>query len=317
MPLYKPQINPLLLKHDTKLYAFTNLHVSLRSCQKPRTLPSTSGSFNGDLSRRGRSRLLLSPLRATSADADGTRPNEPTITNAEKSSRDNNSSSSLEISQPAALTDAATAASSSSSSPPSEDPEQPRPQRKKSPKSTTPPRRSNNNESWLSKLASKIKPGTSVRFILNVLAFMLLLRIFPMPGASNSPLSQPDGVVLRISFSEFVKSVRRNEIARVVVDGNHLSYALQPKSEIFIKGALKDVAFDQRKISFETMRPTDWPTPYETMLANGVQISAVEKKGGMFGNVLVRNTLNILLSFQIFYLFSRCFYALYSVSLTF
>lgn len=108
-----------------------------------------------------------------------------------------------------------------------------------------------------------------------------------MPGVSNSPLSQPDGVVLRISFSEFVKSVRRNEITRVVVDGNQLSYALQPKSEIFAKGALKDVAFDQRKISFETVRPTDWPTPYETMLANGVQISAVEKKGGLFGTVLV------------------------------
>ncbi|KAL4529341.1 hypothetical protein Ndes2526A_g04135 [Nannochloris sp. 'desiccata'] len=107
-----------------------------------------------------------------------------------------------------------------------------------------------------------------------------------MPGVSNSPLSQPDGVVLRISFSEFVKSVRRNEITRVVVDGNQLSYALQPKSEIFAKGALKDVAFDQRKISFETVRPTDWPTPYETMLANGVQISAVEKKGGLFGTVL-------------------------------
>ncbi len=118
---------------------------------------------------------------------------------------------------------------------------------------------------------------------------MVLLRIFPMPGVSNSPLSQPDGVVLRITFSEFVKSVRRNEIARVVVDGNHLSYALQPTSQIFTKGALKDVAFDQRKITFETTRPTDWPTPYETMLANGVQISAVEKKGGILSTMLVRN----------------------------
>ena len=285
MPLYKPQFNPLLYKHSTKLFTSIKRNVYLGSCQKPRTLLRNSGSFTVDLTlRRGKSRLLLPPLGAASADSDGTRPNEPTTTNAEKSSRDDTSSSpsSLEISPPAALADAA-----SSSSTPSDDPEQPQTQRKKSPKSTPPPRRSNNNESWLSKLAAKIKPGTSVRYILNVLAFMLLIRIVPMPGVSNSPLSQPDGVVLRISFSEFVRSVRRNEIARVVVDGNHLSYALQPKSEIFIKGALKDIAFDQRKISFETMRPTDWPTPYETMLANGVQISAVEKKGGLFGTVLV------------------------------
>ncbi len=143
---------------------------------------------------------------------------------------------------------------------------------------------------------------------------MLLLRIFPLPGVSNSPLSQPDGVVLRISFSEFIKSVRRNEIERVVVDENHLSYALQPTSQIFTKGALKDVAFDQKKITFETMRPTDWPTPYETMLANGVHISAVEKKGGVFGTILVRKT--IILNFLVDVLTSlspSCYYFNYFI----
>jgi len=72
-----------------------------------------SGSFTGDLTlRRGKSRLLLPPLGAASTGSDGTRPNEPTTattTNAEKSSRDDTSSSpsSLEISPPAALADAA------------------------------------------------------------------------------------------------------------------------------------------------------------------------------------------------------------------
>ena len=259
LPLHRTPLNPLLPKQSIKsLSTFS----TPRPYEKPRTLLHRSFP---DLAHKKRS-LLARPLRAQSADADGPSPSSPT---------------------PAA---SSTAASSSQSTSP-EDPklsssssstEQPQPKRSKS----SPPRRS--NESWLSKLASQLKPGTSVRFILNILAFMLFLRIFPMPGVSNSPLSQPDGVVLRISFSEFVKSVRRNEIARVVVDGNHLSYALQPTAQMFSKGALKDVAFDQRKITFETTRPTDWPTPYEAMLANGVQISAIEKKGGLFGTLLVR-----------------------------
>jgi hypothetical protein len=276
----KTPLNILLARHSSvKQLPLPRPYASLRSReQKPRTL--LSGSFNADVAGRQRKRSSFQ-FKATSADADGPIPNDATA-NAESPTTENKnpSSTSLEISTLAG--DAtATTASSSEISPPSDDPEQP-----KRKKPSTPPR---NNDSWLGKLAAKLKPGTSIRFVLNVLAFMVLLRIFPMPGVSNSPLSQPDGVVLRITFSEFVKSVRRNEIARVVVDGNHLSYALQPTSQIFTKGALKDVAFDQRKITFETTRPTDWPTPYETMLANGVQISAVEKKGGILSTMLVRN----------------------------
>ena len=62
-------------------------------------------------------------------------------------------------------------------------------------------------------------------------------------------------------------------------------YALRPTAAVF-KGALKDVPYDHRKISFETVRPSDYPTPYDALIANNVQISAVERKNGIFSNLL-------------------------------
>lgn len=169
-------------------------------------------------------------------------------------------------------------ASPSTVSPPNSDAEQPKP--------SPPPRRS--DQSWFSRLSTTFKALSPWRLLINIAVFTFLMRFLPLPGISNSPLSQPDGVVLRISFSEFIKSVRKNEVSRVVVDGNHLMYALNPSAQMF-KGPLKNLGIDQNKVTFETVRPTDYPTPYDTMITNNVQISALEKKGSLFSTLLVRS----------------------------
>ena len=45
---------------------------------------------------------------------------------------------------------------------------------------------------------------------------------------------------------------------------------------------------DRGSITFQTVRPADYPTPYDTMLSNGVQFSALDKRGGRLQGLLVR-----------------------------
>ncbi len=40
-------------------------------------------------------------------------------------------------------------------------------------------------------------------------------------------------------------------------------------------------------IKFQTLKPMDYPTPYEAMLANGVQFSALDKRHGAFFSIMV------------------------------
>lgn len=132
-----------------------------------------------------------------------------------------------------------------------------------------------------------LKPQLVLRVVVNIIVFFLLIRFMPVPSRMHSPVATPEGVVLRVAYSDFLKAVRHNEVSRVVVnsDGGVISYALRQSSEIF-KNAPKGL--DSAKFSFETVRPVDFPMPYETLMSNNVPFSAMEKKGGFFGGILVR-----------------------------
>ena len=243
---------------------------TLRNPQQPSLLSIRGGlPLLANPHRRATSKLLAAPKN--DADVASASSSKPSDSSEGSSSNSASGASETPSSDSSPSTTSMTSPSNSNS-----ESEQPKP--------SPPPRRS--GQSWLSKLASIFTSLSPFRLIINIAVFTFLMRFLPMPGVSSSPLSQPDGVVLRISFSEFIRSVRKNEVSRVVVDGTHLMYALNPTASMF-KGPLKNLGIDQNKITFETVRPTDYPTPYDTMITNNVQISALEKRGGLFGTLLV------------------------------
>lgn len=168
---------------------------------------------------------------------------------------------------------------SASGSSPSEEPAD-RPERQ--PRPPTPPRRSP-GQSWLSDITSKITAGKPIRFVVNVAALFLLMRFWPIPG-TQTPLSRPDGVTVRMGYSQFARSVKRNEISRLAIDGNTLTFQMRPTAD-FLRNLPTEL--EPERITFQTVRPPDLPTPYDTLMVNGVEFSAVDKRsGGLVGNFL-------------------------------
>jgi hypothetical protein len=45
---------------------------------------------------------------------------------------------------------------------------------------------------------------------------------------------------------------------------------------------------DPGQISFQTVRPADYPAPYDTMMANNIQFSALDRKASRLSNIMVR-----------------------------
>ncbi len=45
---------------------------------------------------------------------------------------------------------------------------------------------------------------------------------------------------------------------------------------------------DQSQITFQAVRPADYPAPYDTMLANNIQFSALDRKAGRLSSIMVR-----------------------------
>ena len=120
--------------------------------------------------------------------------------------------------------------------------------------------------------------GSPLRFVINIMALFFLMRFWPVPSNQN-PLGRPDAIKVKVAYSEFLKSVKKNEISKLVVDGVRISYILKPSSDIFTSAPEE---LDRNSFSFETTRPTDLPTPYDLLISNGVQFSALDKRGGGF-----------------------------------
>ncbi|PRW51101.1 ATP-dependent zinc metalloprotease FTSH chloroplastic isoform A [Chlorella sorokiniana] len=162
--------------------------------------------------------------------------------------------------------------SSSSSEPPAERPPQqpPKSSRRNSPSSS--------NASWLSRLLTKLKAVQPLRIVVNILTLIFLLRFWPVPGG-RSPLGGVEPITVQVAFSEFVRQVQKNEVRRVVIDSssNTFTFALRDSSPLY---KMLPESLDRQHLTFQTVRPGDYPTPYELMLKQGVQFSAVDKKAG-------------------------------------
>lgn len=69
----------------------------------------------------------------------------------------------------------------------------------------------------------------------------------------------------------------------VAIDDRRLTFAVKPGSSL-----LRPAPEGGPTIKFQTLKPMDYPTPYEAMLANGVQFSALDKRHGAFFSIMVR-----------------------------
>lgn len=143
-----------------------------------------------------------------------------------------------------------------------------------------PPSRSWRPWGWLSRFASNYKQP--VRIFFNVCIFYLLTRIWPLGGRMN--FGDSDSVVVQVPFSEFVRRIKHDEIHSVSMDGTHINFALRPTSPLLIN---RPEGSENARISFCTVRPTDYSVPYETLERNAVQFTAVDKRGNRFMTIMV------------------------------
>jgi hypothetical protein len=90
----------------------------------------------------------------------------------------------------------------------------------------------------------------------------------------------------QVPFSAFVQTVRRNEVLAVAINDRKFAYRLRPQGKIMQGLSTEHVR--GANLVFHTIRPADYTTPYDTMLKNGVQFTAVEKNHNIFFTVGVR-----------------------------
>lgn len=168
--------------------------------------------------------------------------------------------------------------SSSGGEPPSERRSQN--QRSKSGRKSSP----SSSSSWLSRLFSGMKLQQPLRIALNIAMVMLLMRFWPVPGG-RSPLGQVEPVTVQVAFSEFVKQVQKNEVQRVVIDSasNSFTFSLRPSSPLY---KMLPESLDRNHLTFTTIRPADYPTPYEAMLKHNIQFSALDRKAGRLSTLM-------------------------------
>ena len=120
------------------------------------------------------------------------------------------------------------------------------------------------------------------RLLFNVLAFCLLMRLWPLQG--KSPLGDAQTVNLQVPFSTFVQQTNGKQVSAVTVDGLTLKYTLRENADLLqhLPESAQSV-----KVAFQTTRPADYAMPYEQLLKHGVQFGAVEARHNWMLTVMV------------------------------
>eukprot|EP00884_Botryococcus_braunii_P002352 jgi/Botrbrau1/12117/Bobra.0186s0035.1 len=134
--------------------------------------------------------------------------------------------------------------------------------------------------SWIKQKASSIKAQLSLRVVFNVMMLFLLMRLWPIGG--RSPVGDPSHT-WEVPFSEFIQRIRTNEVSAVAIDDRRFTFTVKKGSDL-----LQRVPESSgQSARFSTLKPADYPTPYEQMLTNSVQFSAMDKRHGAFFSIVV------------------------------
>lgn len=170
----------------------------------------------------------------------------------------------------------------------------------------SPPPRSKGPWEWLQQLVTFVRIQQPAKLVLNLLLGFFLVRLLPITGRPSSEghaltvqvwwsaftrAHTLSSCTTQVPFSEFVVRAKRNQVRAVSIDGNQLTYWL--RSTNAVARELPPGA-DKMRLSFQTVRPLDFPTPYDTLVKNHVQFTAVDKRNNRFLNIMVRELLDVL-----------------------
>ena len=131
--------------------------------------------------------------------------------------------------------------------------------------------------------------GMTARFFLAYAAAQLIVAVWPSKKSPVPGYMPPTKyVTVRLPFSDFLDSVKRDEVKYLAVEGNSkLRVRLSDQSKIY-KSLGSSASLDKSTIWFETVKPRDYRLPYESMLAKGTRFAVVEKNAlAEVGNFLV------------------------------
>lgn len=122
------------------------------------------------------------------------------------------------------------------------------------------------------------------RLLFNVLAFCLLMRLWPLQG--KSPLGDAQAVNVQVPFSTFVQQANGKQVSAVTIDGTALRYTLRQDADLLqhLPESAQPVS-----IAFQTTRPVDYAMPYDQLLKHGIQFGAVKSKHNWMLTVMVRS----------------------------
>ncbi|XP_057428776.1 ATP-dependent zinc metalloprotease FTSH 9, chloroplastic-like [Lotus japonicus] len=119
----------------------------------------------------------------------------------------------------------------------------------------------------------------------------------PLPGSEpRAPTT-----VVSVPYSEFLSRVNSDQVRKVEVDGVHILFKLKPvvgtgqggevswtSSRLVESESLVKSVAATKRIVYTTTRPSDFRTPYEKMLENGVEFGSPDKRsGGFFNTTLI------------------------------
>eukprot|EP00210_Caulerpa_lentillifera_P008342 g7956.t1 len=136
--------------------------------------------------------------------------------------------------------------------------------------------------SWITRLATHLRLEQLVLLLFNIQLLFFLLRLWPLSGKTGQ--NQPQTVNISVPFSEFVTRVKSNDVDGVVMDGQEMTFTLRPNSRL-----LRDLpaAAQSTKLTYKTVRPADYATPYDVLEQHGVKFSSHEKRGSLVITVMV------------------------------
>lgn len=100
----------------------------------------------------------------------------------------------------------------------------------------------------------------------------------------RSPLGQAQPVAVSVPFSEFIQQTDQGHVSAVVMNKRNIKYQLHPDSPVFQHIPKTE---ESVPVAFETLRPTDYDMPYETLKRQGVQFAAVDGHSNRMMTVLV------------------------------
>ena len=142
--------------------------------------------------------------------------------------------------------------------------------------------------SWIGRLAAHLRLEQLVLLLFNIQILFFLLRLWPLSGRLGNNGAQT--VNLTVPFSEFVSRVKSNEVDGVQMDGYDMTFTVRPTSKL-----MKDLpkGSENVKLMYRTVRPTDYPTPYDTLEQHGVKFSSLEKRGSLIVTVMVRQAVRV------------------------